>query len=248
MAILVLLSDRAPARRPAGARRARPDLKHEPLSIASLAHVARAPTPWMLVDGGREPRPGVVGARRAADPRRRIPSSWSWSATASHRHPWHEVADEFVLPGRPRGRASDFGWRCCAAPDRRGATARSCPRAPVDRHRDLPGDRRRPCPRSHLQGVRAAAVPGVAPGPRLHPAGAAARGVGLRLLRGHAHGRRARSAPAGQARPRARAPDPDGASVGYRAAEPDDRDPSASTPTRRSQGPRPLARSQTRER
>ena len=60
--------------------------------------------------------------------------------------------------------------------------------------------------RPDLQGVRAAQVPRAAPGPGLHPRPAAPGGLGLRLLRRHAHRRRARAAPARQARPRPRGP------------------------------------------
>ena len=50
-----------------------------------------------------------------------------------------------------------------------------------------------------------------APGQGVHPRAAALTGVGLRVLRRRAHGRRPRAAAAGQARRGAREPDPDGA-------------------------------------
>ena len=59
-----------------------------------------------------------------------------------------------------------------------------------------------PHARPHLQGVRAAEVPRPAPGPGVQPRSAAARGLGLRLLRRSPHGRRARPPAARQARQR----------------------------------------------
>ena len=63
--------------------------------------------------------------------------------------------------------------------------------------------------RPHLHGVRAAEVLRHAPGQGVHPRAAAVAGVGLRVLRRRAHGRRPRAAAAGQARRGAREPDPD---------------------------------------
>ena len=75
--------------------------------------------------------------------------------------------------------------------------------------RDLPGRRGGPCPRPDLHGVRAPALPGRPPGQGLHPRDPAQPGLGLRVLRRRAHGRRPHPAPAGQARRGARPPDPD---------------------------------------
>ena len=69
----------------------------------------------------------------------------------------------------------------------------------------------RPAARPDLQGIRAAEVSGPARGPGVHPRATAARGVGLRLLRRHTHGRRSRPAAAGQARHRIRVVDRHGA-------------------------------------
>ena len=75
------------------------------------------------------------------------------------------------------------------------------------RRDDVHRQARRPRARPHLQGVRAAEVPRPAPRPRLHPRPAAAGGLGLRLLRRHPHGRRARTPAARQARHRQRGAD-----------------------------------------
>src|SRR5690606_17283463 len=63
--------------------------------------------------------------------------------------------------------------------------------------------------RPDLHGVRAAQVPGSAPGQGLHPGDPAQPGVGLRVLRRRPHGRRAHPPPAGQARRGDRGAHPD---------------------------------------
>ena len=85
----------------------------------------------------------------------------------------------------------------------RGVTSRRAGHRRAHLHGQAPGPPARP----HLQGVRAAQVPGPAPRPGLHPRAAAAGGLGLRLLRRHPHGRRARPPAARQARHRARGAD-----------------------------------------
>ena len=84
-------------------------------------------------------------------------------------------------------------------------------RRPRPQLRDVPGRGRRQAARPHVHGVRAAEVLRDAPGQGVHARAAALTGVGLRVLRRRAHGRRSRAAPARQARRRAREPDPDGA-------------------------------------
>ncbi len=79
---------------------------------------------------------------------------------------------------------------------------------PDVRHHDrrvvLLGEGARQAARPDLQGVPAPALLRHAPVAGVHPRAAAERGVGLRLLRRHAHGRRARATPAREARrPRA---------------------------------------------
>ena len=64
--------------------------------------------------------------------------------------------------------------------------------------------------RPHVHGVRAAEVPGPAPGQGVHTRDPASAGVGVRVLRRGPHGRRPRPAPPGQVRRGARKPDPDG--------------------------------------
>ena len=84
-------------------------------------------------------------------------------------------------------------------------------RRPRPELRDVPGRGRRQAARPHVHGVRAAEVLRHPPGQGVHPRAAAVAGVGLRVLRRRAHGRRPRAAAAGQARRGAREPDPDGA-------------------------------------
>ena len=63
--------------------------------------------------------------------------------------------------------------------------------------------------RPHVHGVRAAQVPGAEPRQGVHARDAAVAGVGLRVLRRRAHGRRPHPAAAGEARRGAGEPDPD---------------------------------------
>ncbi|CAK7288154.1 hypothetical protein SGPA1_60056 [Streptomyces misionensis JCM 4497] len=112
---------------------------------------------------------------------------------------------------RHRG-AGRGGGAAAARPGTPAAHPRRLPdgdpqRRPVRGRGDLLRQAQGPRPRSHLQGVRAAEVPRPAPGPGLHPGPAAPGGVGLRLLRRHPDGRRARTAAAGEARPGARVAD-----------------------------------------
>ena len=95
--------------------------------------------------------------------------------------------------------------RAAASAPGEGGVIRAGDLAIDETHVHLPAAR--PAARPDVQGVRAAEVPGPAPGPGLLPGPAAAGGLGLRLLRRHPHGRRARPAAAGQARHRARAAD-----------------------------------------
>ena len=138
---------------------------------------------------------------------------------------------------RPRSRPG-CGWRSagCGAPRGRRPRRRSAPASSSIDEATYTARVGRPHPRPDLQGVRAAQVPRAAPGPGLHPRPAAAGGLGLRLLRRHAHRRRPRAPAAGQARPRARAPHRHGAQrrLPLRARRAGGRRPSTSpTPDRR---------------
>ena len=120
---------------------------------------------------------------------------------------------------RPRPPSSRPG--CGWSGDGRRAPRRTGPRVhdrrPRRRRGLVPGAAAGRAARPHLQGVRAPQDAGGAPEPGVHPRAAAAGGLGLRLLRGLAHRRRAHPAPARQARPRARGADRDGAGRGLQA-------------------------------
>ena len=210
MPFLALLTDRAPQTALPALPEVHADLKLEPLSVASLDHVLRLEPEAVVVDAGEHPAQAwsVLQALRARDAR--MPAVLIVERDQLERYPWHEVADEFVYPGAPAG---EIRARLAMLRRRTGAgdgtVIRHGPALP--RHGDVPRHRERPPAGPHVQGVRAAAVPGVASGTRVHAAGPAPRGLGLRLLRRHAHGRRPRAPAPRQARTRARAPDRDGA-------------------------------------
>jgi DNA-binding response OmpR family regulator len=103
MTVLALLSDREPAAAlPALAELAH-DLKHEPLSIASLAHVLALDPVAIVVDAVENPGQAWSVLGELQTRATRIPSIVVVERAALHLHPWHEVADEFVHPGAPEG-------------------------------------------------------------------------------------------------------------------------------------------------
>ena len=118
--------------------------------------------------------------------------------------------DEILLPEhRPRRdrRPAATAGRASRRRRRPGEPRQGQPRRARHRRGHLHRAAARPSARPHLQGIRAAEVPGAARGPGVHPRAAAAGGVGLRLLRRHPHRRRPRAAAARQARPRVRVAD-----------------------------------------
>lgn len=122
MALLVMLSDRAPeAALPAFAD-LRFDLKVEPLSIGALDHVRGLEPVAMLVDGGENPAQAwsVLQAIQAAEIR--IPTLAIVDCDGVERYPWHEVVDEFVYPGAP---SAEIGLRVAMLRRRAGASNES---------------------------------------------------------------------------------------------------------------------------
>ena len=122
-----------------------------------------------------------------------------------------DVCSTNAGPAEVEARLRLSAGRLALADDREAARDDHPQRRRRDRRGVVHRQARRPQPRPHVQGVRAAQVPRPAPGPGVQPAAAAAGGLGLRLLRRHPHGRRARAATARQARPRARVADRHGA-------------------------------------
>jgi DNA-binding response OmpR family regulator len=101
MAIWALLSDRSPVRALPALDEVRPDLKVEPLEIASIDHVLRFDPLVILVDAGENPGQAfsVLSAlhERDAAP----PAVVVLERETLARYPWETVADEFVYPGAP---------------------------------------------------------------------------------------------------------------------------------------------------
>jgi len=119
MALLVLLSDRAPeAALPAFAD-LRFDLKVEPLSVSAIDHVRELEPDVALVDAGEHPGQAwsVLHAIRTAG--LRIPLVAIVERDGVERYPWHEVVDEFVYPGAP---AAEVGVRVAMLRRRAGAS------------------------------------------------------------------------------------------------------------------------------
>ena len=101
MASLALLSDRSPQVTLPAVDELLPDLKLEPLSVTSIAHVLALEPEAVLVDAAEHPAQAwtVLGSLRERDPR--VPVVLIVERDTIERYPWHEVADEFVYPGAP---------------------------------------------------------------------------------------------------------------------------------------------------
>jgi DNA-binding response OmpR family regulator len=101
MPFLTLLSDRSPHVALPALLEIAPDLKLEPLSVASLEHALELEPEAVLVDAGENPPQAwsVLTALRARDAR--VPTAIVLERAQLERYPWHEVADELVYPGAP---------------------------------------------------------------------------------------------------------------------------------------------------
>jgi DNA-binding response OmpR family regulator len=101
MSFLALLSDRSPhVALPALAELDR-DLKLEPLSVSSLAHVLGLDPEAVIVDAVENAGQAwsVLQELRTRDPR--VPAMLVAERDQLERFPWHEAADEVVYPGAP---------------------------------------------------------------------------------------------------------------------------------------------------
>lgn len=98
---LVLLSDRSPQVVLPALTEVLPDLKVQPLSVASIGHVPALEPDAVLVDAAEHPAQAwtVLQALRERDPR--VPVLLVVERDTIERYPWHEVADEFLYPGAP---------------------------------------------------------------------------------------------------------------------------------------------------
>jgi DNA-binding response OmpR family regulator len=101
MPFVVLLADRSPERVLPALAELRLDVKNEPLSVTSLAHVLELDPLVVLVDGDENHGQAwsVLRELRARDPR--VPVVVVIDRDGLGRYPWHEVADEFAYPGAP---------------------------------------------------------------------------------------------------------------------------------------------------
>jgi DNA-binding response OmpR family regulator len=101
MTIWALLSDRAPERALPALAELRVDLKHEPLSVVSLDHVAQIDASAVLVDAVENPGQAWSVLADLAARATRVPAIVIVDRDHLERYPWHEVADELVFPGAP---------------------------------------------------------------------------------------------------------------------------------------------------
>ena len=195
-------------------------------ALGLLGHQVRVVAPELssLLDGdsGRRrprrrpprPRPGPHAVRACSPPPASPPSLvavLSEGGLVALSADWG-VDDVLLDTAGPAEVDARLKWatarRLAAADARRRRRRRRHPgRRAGHRRAQLLRQAARPPARPHLQGVRAAEVPGPAPGPGLLPRAAAAGDLGLRLLRRHPHRRRPRPPAARQARHRARGAD-----------------------------------------
>jgi len=101
MTTLTLLSDREPATALPALQGLTSDLKHEPLSVASLAHALALDPVGVLVDAAENPAQAWTVLRELQTLGARMPVLVIVERDMVERYPWHEVADEFVYPGAP---------------------------------------------------------------------------------------------------------------------------------------------------
>ena len=196
-----------------------PDLKHEPLSLASLDHVVGFDPTAVLVDAVENPAQAwsVLQELRARDDR--VPAMLIVERDQLERYPWHEVADEFVYPGAPEG---ELRVRLAMLRRRSGAGDGSVIRLgalalDTETYRVTANGRSLDLTFKEFELLRFLAS---SPGRVFTRPDAAARGLGLRLLWRHAHRGRARAAAPSQARTRTRAPDRDRAERGLPGGRP----------------------------
>lgn len=113
-----MLTDRAPEVALPAFSELREDLKIEPLSLESLAHVMALGPAIALVDAAENAPQAwtVAGELHRRSPR--TPVLVIVERSALERYPWQEVADEFLFPAAP---AAEIGLRLAMARRRSGA-------------------------------------------------------------------------------------------------------------------------------
>jgi len=101
MPIVAMLSDRGPGQALPALEALRLDLKTEPLSVHSLAHVLELEPEMVLVDAAENPGQGHAVLRALAEAGATPPVVAIVERADLERFDWHEVADELVYPGAP---------------------------------------------------------------------------------------------------------------------------------------------------
>ena len=101
MPFLALLSDRSPRVALPALVEVAPDLKLEPLSVASLGHVLELEPEAILVDAVENLPQAWSVLTELAGHDVRVPVAVIAERDQLDRYPWHEVADELVYPGAP---------------------------------------------------------------------------------------------------------------------------------------------------
>jgi len=96
-----LLSDRSPAHALPALDDVRPDLKLEPLEVASLDHVLDLAPIAILVDAGENPGQAFSVLSALREREGAPPAVVIVERGALARYPWDEVAEEFMYPGAP---------------------------------------------------------------------------------------------------------------------------------------------------
>src|SRR5438270_11690531 len=101
MARLVLLSDRSPREALPAVETIGLDVKVEPLSADSLAHLPDLAPEAVLVDGAENPPHAHRLLAALAATGTRLPVIVIVERADLDRLPWHEVADDLLFPGAP---------------------------------------------------------------------------------------------------------------------------------------------------
>ena len=101
MPFLALLSDRSPGVVLPALLEVAPDLKTEPLSLASLGHVLELEPEAVLIDAVENLPQAWSVLTDLATRDVRTPVAVIAERDQLERYPWHEVADELVYPGAP---------------------------------------------------------------------------------------------------------------------------------------------------
>lgn len=101
MAVIVALTDRSTAEALPALEAAGFDAKTEPLSTASLAHVAELAPEAVLVDAAENPGQAWLVAKALQERDARTPVVVVVERADVDRFAWNEVADELMYPGAP---------------------------------------------------------------------------------------------------------------------------------------------------